>query len=527
MLNVFARLFRRQPRDHAFERSARQVFDYLASETKQLDALESFVFQTEQMLARHTGANPAFVRVYLAWEDHLITATPERYPDGVDSIRRNVRARAQTADLGRDFRVVFLEPRDRAVAMLQIFFERLAGAILERFGERHLRSLVEELPEGFRELIAVTPSGISTDKLAKSLRDDAALTVSEMVRRFKVAAAVLYARTEVLLGADSAREVVARFVHELRATYTADMMQPVLAALPEHVLDDEEWLAQLSRGELERRVRAQTAELETLNRSLEAKVEERTTELRRAYEELRAVDARKSEFISVAAHQLRTPLSGIRWALGMLARGEAGALSDEQKKLVTQSESATAKLIAIVGDMLSTEFVRAGSARYALAPVPIADLVDETLFALTDRVRAQEIVIENGAKDHGVMALADRSAIGQVVLNLLDNAVKYTRKGGRVRVTLRAAGKNQVEFGVEDSGIGIPDEEQRHVFERFFRATNAVRERADGSGLGLAIVKSIVEAHDGTISFTSHPGEGTSFLVRLPAAEVAPKPVLP
>ncbi len=313
----------------------------------------------------------------------------------------------------------------------------------------------------------------------------------------------------------------------MRATYTADMMQPVLAALPEHVLDDEEWLAQLSRGELERRVRAQTAELETLNRSLEAKVEERTTELRRAYEELRAIDARKSEFISVAAHQLRTPLSGVRWALGMLVRGEAGALSDEQKKLVTQSESAIAKLIAIVGDMLSTEFVRAGSARYALAPVPIADLVDETLFALTDRIRAQEIVVENSARDHEIMALADRSAIGQVVLNLLDNAVKYTRKGGRVKVALRAAGKNQIEFGVEDSGIGIPDEEQRHVFERFFRATNAVRERADGSGLGLAIVKSIVEAHDGTISFTSRPGEGTSFLVRLPAAEVAPKPIVP
>ena len=464
MLKLLERIFRGKPRDHAFERSARQVFDYLASETKQLDALESFVFQTEQMLARHSGANPAFVRVYLAWEDHLITATPERYPDGVDSIRRSVLTRAQTADLDREFRVVFLEPRDRAVAMLQIFFERLAGAILERFGERHLRSLLEELPDGFKELVAVSPTGISTDKLAKSLRDDAAITVAEMVRRFKVAGAVLYARTEVLLGAEPARTAVARFVHEMRATYTADMMQPVLAALPEHVLDDEEWLAQLSLGELERRVRAQTTELETLNRSLEAKVEERTGELRQAYEELRAVDARKSEFISVAAHQLRTPLSGVRWALGMLVRGEAGPMSEEQKKLVSQSEDAIGKLIAIVGDMLSTEFVRAGSARYALAPVPIAELVDETLFALADRVRGPEIVIDNDAKDAKFMALADRSALGQVVLNLLDNAVKYTRKGGRVKIALRAAGNGQIEFGVEDSGIGIPDEEQRHVF---------------------------------------------------------------
>jgi signal transduction histidine kinase len=316
------------------------------------------------------------------------------------------------------------------------------------------------------------------------------------------------------------------FVRELRATYTAEMMQPVLAALPDHVLEDEEWLAQMSRGELERRVHAQTKELEALTRSLESKVEERTEELRIAYDELRAIDARKSEFISVAAHQLRTPLSGVRWALGMLSRGEAGALADAQKKLVEQSEAAIAKLIAIVGDMLSTEFVRSGATRYTTAPVALAELVEETLFSISAKLASRKITIDNEAKDRSVRALVDRKAIAQVVLNLLDNAVKYTEDGGRVRVTLRQVNQKEVELGVEDSGIGIPAEEQRHVFERFFRATNAVRQRADGSGLGLAIVKSIVEAHGGQIAFTSNPGQGTSFVVRLPAAEATPSPVL-
>jgi signal transduction histidine kinase len=526
MLSFLGRLFGRKARDHAFERAVRQVFDYLASETKQLDALESFVFQVEQMIARHPGPNPAFARVYLAWEDHLLTATPERFPNGHESLRRAVRARAQTDSLDREFRVVFEEPRDRAVLMLQIFFERLAASVLERFGETHLRSLVAELPEGFNALVAVGPSGVSTEKLAKSLRDDAAITVSEMVRRFKAAAGVLYARTEVLLGAETARAAIVEFIRELRATYTADMMQPVLAALPEHVLEDDEWLAQLSRGELERRVREQTKELEVLNRSLESKVEERTVELRQAYEELRAIDARKSEFISVAAHQLRTPLSGIRWALGMLGRGEAGALSAEQRKLIEQSEAAAAKLIAIVGDMLSTEFVRTGATRYAKAPVAIADLVEETLFSLADRIKERRISVKNHATDRNVRAFADRTAISQVVLNLIDNATKYTREGGEVRLSLRRGGEGKVEFGVEDTGIGIPEDEQRHVFERFFRASNAVRERADGSGLGLAIVKSIVEAHGGAIEFTSRAGEGTSFLIRLPSAEATPSPVV-
>jgi signal transduction histidine kinase len=331
---------------------------------------------------------------------------------------------------------------------------------------------------------------------------------------------------EVLLGADGARAVVVGFVRELRATYTADMMQPVLAALPEHVLEDEEWLAQMSRGELERRVHSQTKELETLNRSLEAKVDERTQELRRAYEELRAVDARKSEFISVAAHQLRTPLSGVRWALGMLTRGEAGPLSDEQKRLVQQSEGAIAKLIAIVGDMLSTEFVRSGATRYAVTPVALAELVEDTLFSISAKVHERKIQVQNDATNRSVRALVDRTAISQVVLNLIDNAVKYTPDGGRVRITLRQANERDIEFGVEDSGIGIPEEEQRHVFERFFRASNAVRQRAEGSGLGLAIVKSIVESHGGVISFTSAPGQGTSFRVTLPSAPATPSPVL-
>jgi signal transduction histidine kinase len=525
MLSFLSRLFGPK-RNHEFERAVRQVFDFLASQTKQLDALESFVFQVEETLKRHRDPSPAFVRAYLAWEDHLLTAMPDRYAEGANSLRRAVRAHAEIEHLGREFRAIFAEPRDRAVAMLQIFFERLAESVLDSFGETHLRSLVEDLPEGFDKLVQVGPTGVSTEKLAKALSSDATVTIAEMVRRFKAASGALYARMEVLLGADNARGAIVAFVRELRATYTAEMMQPILAALPEHVLEDEEWLAQMSRGELERRVHAQTKELETLTRSLEGKVDERTRELRDAYDELRAIDARKSEFISVAAHQLRTPLSGIRWALGMLSRGEAGELNEAQRKLVSQSEGAIAKLIAIVGDMLSTEFVKSGATHYAMAPVALAELVEDTVFSISAKTHDRRVTLDNAATDKNVRALVDRKAIAQVVLNLVDNAVKYTPEGGKVRITLRQVNAKEVELGVEDSGIGIPEDEQRHVFERFFRASNAVRERAEGSGLGLAIVKSIVEAHGGSISFTSQPGHGTSFVVRLPAAEESPSSVV-
>lgn len=512
-----SRLLGQQSPDHAYAAAARAIFGYLASETEELDVLESYSLQVDQILRRHNGPHPSLVRTYLAWEEHLATVAEGDVGESRARIRAEAGRRARLSDLDRSFRAVFVAKRERNLFMLEFLLEHLANSIIKSFGAAHLESSLEQLPEEIQTLVEVDGESLSTARLHEALRDDPTVSEGEIVRRFKAAVSVLLARLSVFLGPDAARGVLTHFIRETRTTYQAEFIEPIVVAVPEHMLEADEWLSRLSRAELEREVQEQTSELETLNRSLEVKVEDRTEDLKRAYEELRELDARKSEFLSVAAHQLRTPLSGIRWALHSLRDGEAGALSERQTGLVNQSLEAAERLLAIVADMLNTEYIRAGKVRYDLAPTPLAPLVDQVLFALAEKIRARRIHVENDADQGGLSVLADRGRLFEALLNLADNAVKYGREGGRLKLGARQVG-GTVEVTVEDDGIGIPADDQRHIFERFFRAKNAVRVQTSGSGLGLFIAKAVVEGHGGTISFESSAEQGTTFRVQLRAA---------
>lgn len=240
----------------------------------------------------------------------------------------------------------------------------------------------------------------------------------------------------------------------------------------------------------------------------------------REIESLKELDRIKSEFISVAAHQLRTPLSGVRWSLNLLLGGELGGLTDDQKKFISKAYETTDRMIGLVNDLLGADRVASDKFRYDFAPVDVLALVDDILLELTPLSTVQNIPIVIADRPKNVKKVkADAEKLRAVFQNLIENALKYSRKGGNVEILFVDRVK-EIEVIVKDSGIGIPEAEKANIFQRFYRAKNAVKAAANGSGLGLYIVRSIVEKHGGKIWFESIEDRGTTFHFTVPVSEV-------
>ncbi|MDO8575974.1 MAG: HAMP domain-containing sensor histidine kinase [bacterium] len=317
---------------------------------------------------------------------------------------------------------------------------------------------------------------------------------------------------------------------KLEKDYSPSLVnQVVVPLIPPNFLEKYR-LQYLSKEELEARVLEKTRELRQLNTELERKVADRTQDLQKLLEEqrqrdieltkanaeLRELDQRKSEFLSVAAHQLRTPLSGLKWALQMLIKGENGPLTKEQKVLLTKSYEGNERLIDLVDQMLHANQIEAGIFALQKAPTQILDLVDSVLYEVSHIAGGKNVRI---TFDRGGTALPplmiDQTKMRAVFQNLLENAVKYSKPGGEVTITVSRTDK-AVQFKVKDTGIGIPKDQQAQIFSRFFRARNAQMSDPNGNGLGLYIVRSIVEMHGGTLRFESGEDEGTAFYFGLP-----------
>ncbi len=237
----------------------------------------------------------------------------------------------------------------------------------------------------------------------------------------------------------------------------------------------------------------------------------RDLELTQANEKLRALDARKSEFVSVVAHQLRTPLSGIKWTLNMLLNGELGPLSVEQKTFLMKSYESNERMVALVDDMLSADRIESGKFQYNLVPTQLLDVFDNVLYELHPIALKKEIKVEFVHRDPQLpQVLVDQEKIRAVIQNLLENAVKYTPAHGTISIELTRQ-DGFIRVAIKDSGIGIPRDQHSNVFKRFFRAKNALHIETDGSGLGLFIARGIIEKHGGTIWFESKENHGTTF----------------
>jgi len=257
------------------------------------------------------------------------------------------------------------------------------------------------------------------------------------------------------------------------------------------------------------------AALTTSNRQLEQRVEERTAELRRALERLSELNQLKANLISNVSHELRTPLAHIKGYTELMSDGQLGPLNDEQANALGVVRRATERLGRLIEDLIEFSSASRTGLALNLTPVVLAEVLAEAIDGSRDKAGKAGVLLGMEAAEALPRPLADRERLGWVIHQLLDNAIKFTPDGGRV--TVRAAPEAKaVLVEVADTGIGIPRERIREIFEPFHQLDGAPTRRYGGTGLGLALVRLILDAHGAPLNVDSRVGEGTRITFTLP-----------
>lgn len=251
-------------------------------------------------------------------------------------------------------------------------------------------------------------------------------------------------------------------------------------------------------------------EIAQFNVTLQKKIELATAELQKTNEKLKALDEAKDEFISMASHQLRTPLTSVKGYISMLLEGDAGKVDRQQKNFLNQAYLSSQRMVYLISDLLNVSRLKTGKFVIESRPTYLPDMVEGELSQLTETAKSRGLeLIFDKPKEFPILNLDDTKT-RQVIMNFADNAIYYTPKGGRITVKLQAT-KDTVEFTVNDTGIGVPKSEQHHLFTKFYRADNARKARPDGTGLGLFMAKKVIVAEGGAIIFKTIEGKGSTF----------------
>lgn len=256
-------------------------------------------------------------------------------------------------------------------------------------------------------------------------------------------------------------------------------------------------------------------EVKDLNANLEQRIVAATKELRASNAQLQKLDEAKDEFISMASHQLRTPLTSIKGYVSMLMEGDVGKVSDEQKHLLQEAFVSSERMVRLIGDFLNVSRLQTGKFVIDKHPVDLAQLVADEIDALGSNAASRDLSFHY-KKPKGIPTLLlDENKIQQVIMNFADNAIYYSKEASTIQVSLKKVG-DMIEFSVKDTGIGVPKDQQDQLFNKFFRATNARQQRPDGTGVGLFLAKKVIDAHGGEIIFQSQENKGSTFGFRLP-----------
>lgn len=251
-------------------------------------------------------------------------------------------------------------------------------------------------------------------------------------------------------------------------------------------------------------------EIQNFNVTLQAKVDEATRKLRRANEKLKALDESKDDFISMASHQLRTPLTSIKGYISMVLEGDAGKVSPMQHEMLGQAFFSSQRMVYLISDLLNVSRLKTGKFIIERNKVNLATMVAQELDQLKETAAARQLSLTHEAPENFPDLMLDETKTRQVIMNFVDNAIYYTPAGGHINVKLIDT-PTTIELRVIDDGIGVSASDQHHLFTKFYRAGNARKARPDGTGLGLFMAKKVIIAEEGSLIFESKENQGSTF----------------
>jgi signal transduction histidine kinase len=234
----------------------------------------------------------------------------------------------------------------------------------------------------------------------------------------------------------------------------------------------------------------------------------------RGFDRLALANKMKTEFVSIVSHQLRTPLSAVRWTLNLLRDGKEKDKVTQENCLELIHEN-NERMIKLVNDLLNVSRLEMGKPIFNPCQTNLFIIIEKVIANYASFAKANNVTVSLDAPETLPNVFTDPEKISLVVQNLIENAIKYTKAKGEVKINLESTDKI-VKFSVRDTGVGIPKSQQKHIFQKFFRADNVMKHQTSGTGLGLFISKSIVEQSEGKIWFESEEGKGTTFYFTLP-----------
>lgn len=275
----------------------------------------------------------------------------------------------------------------------------------------------------------------------------------------------------------------------------------------------------VDRTTLDEAVTKQILQLQTAirqaNRELEQRVRERTAELQGALNKLTELNQLKTNFISNISHELRTPLTHIKGYLDMLVDESLGPLTSHQREALSVLQRAETRLERLIEDLIQFSLAARGELSIKLNSFNPGDLINTIANQSTNKARSKRISLQVDISAHLPNVRADEEKMGWVLMQLLDNAIKFTPAGGTIKISTQVE-DGFVYISVTDSGIGIPQEQIADIFEPFHQLDSSVTRRYPGTGLGLAMVRRILEAHCSSIKVQSMVGQGSRFEFCLP-----------
>ena len=256
-------------------------------------------------------------------------------------------------------------------------------------------------------------------------------------------------------------------------------------------------------------------EIREFNTTLQQQVANATQELREKNTMLRQLDKAKDEFVGMASHQLRTPLTSIKGYISMVLEGDAGKISDSQSQLLNEAFNSSERMVRLINDFLNVSRLQTGKFIIDKRPIDLSKVVSQEIDSLNSSAVAHDMkFVYDVPKDFPLINI-DESKIRQVIMNFADNAIYYSHENTPININL-SVDDGEAIFTVQDTGIGVPENEKSKLFSKFFRATNARKQRPDGTGVGLYLAKKIILAHGGKVIFKSIKDKGSTFGFSLP-----------